>query len=550
MKGNNKQGNFMQQPNDGCNGNSGVPNTNNVGNKNSTSICVAVITGVFCLATALIPVIVSYKKKNELEDKKTKNKMEVDDHKAWLDIKKNEEKNQQNLESYRAKKKIDQEYKCINRRIAAPTIQISLREWQDKFNSKYPMPEYSTIPHLDTILNCCPEDFRSAMLMHLLAMYGALAFPTVRAVYLDGNKQSPSLQVVIEGAQSSGKGRFKDMFYMLFERVIKSDSLKLQSESPDNIIQITGTEVSRTRFQMILASNKGVHIYVMEPEIDAVTESIKKKGGFATELLRKAFSNENITQDSMITKPYARGSFPVYLNYTFTGTTKAIDRFFKEDEYEDGTASRVCFAVIPELGDQMPDFKKIGLKRLSVMQDQIDEWRKKYCYQTDENGMDIPATETTIDLSYVNSVLKQWLDTMFHSNDKARKGISPRIACMAFRCAMVMHMMAGCPGPKEWKKRRQICDLAVYIANYCMERFLYKSSPDKEQRLEELTQGLHSVIKPKRSLTDEELEYWYNQHGKTDDKGNIIGYGTIAKILGMEKDDVRNALKKYGNSLN
>ena len=173
---------------------------------------------------------------------------------------------------------------------------------------------------------------------------GALAFPTVRAVYLDGNKQSPSLQVVIEGAQSSGKGRFKDMFYMLFERVIKSDSLKLQSENPDNIIQITGTEVSRTRFQMILASNKGVHIYVMEPEIDAVTESIKKKGGFATELLRKAFSNENITQDSMITKPYARGSFPVYLNYTFTGTTKAIDRFFKEDEYEDGTASRVCFA--------------------------------------------------------------------------------------------------------------------------------------------------------------------------------------------------------------
>lgn len=145
MKGNNKQGISMQQPNDGCNGNSGVPNTNNVGNNNSTSICVAVITGVFGLATAIIAIRVRSKKKNELEDKRTKNKMEVDDHKAWLDIKKNEEKNRQNLESYRAKKKIDQEYKCINRRIAAPTIQISLREWQDKFNSKYPMPEYSAL---------------------------------------------------------------------------------------------------------------------------------------------------------------------------------------------------------------------------------------------------------------------------------------------------------------------------------------------------------------------------------------------------------------------
>ncbi len=539
-----EQNKLMQQANNYCdNGNS---HYNKYGWLKDTKITVAGIG----LVGGLILLYKKFDKKEKLENIKTNNKFALERQKAEIAVKTYQKKNELDVEKQRQIFAMKQEVKAQNRKSVNYECKISLREWHAKFNSKYPMPEYSTIPHLDTILNCCPEDFRPAMLMHISAMYGALAFPTVRAVYLDGNKQSPSLQVVIEGAQSSGKGRFKDMFKLLFERIIKSDSLKLQSENPDNIIQITGTEVSRTRFQMILASNKGVHIYVMEPEIDAVTESIKKKGGFATELLRKAFSNENITQDSMITKPYARGSFPVYLNYTFTGTTKAIDRFFKEDEYEDGTASRVCFAVIPELGDQMPDFKKIGLKRLSVMQDQIDEWRKKYCYQTDENGMDIPATETTIDLSYVNSVLKQWLDTMFHSNDKARKGISPRIACMAFRCAMVMHMMTGCPGPKEWKKRRQICDLAVYIANYCMERFLYKSSPDKEQRLEELTQGLHSVIKPKRSLTDEELEYWYNQHGKTDDKGNIIGYGTIAKILGMEKDDVRNALKKYGNSLN
>lgn len=542
MKTINKFSTFTQQPNHRCNGSNG----NKCIGKNRCATWDFV--GILGIAASVAFIYIKTKKKNEHEDKKAQNKMKVDDHRAEVDVRKHEEINKHDLELYRAKKEIDQEFKSQNNRTA--TCQISLRKWQDTFDSRFPMPEYSTIPHLDTILNCCPEDFRSAMLINLSAMYGSLAFPKARAVYLDGNKQSPSLQVVIEGAQSAGKGRFKEMFNLLFARVIKSDSLKLQSESLDNIVQVTGTEVSRAKFQTMLASNKGVHIYIMETEIDAVTESIKKKGGLTTELLRKAFSNENTTQNNMLTKPEARGSFPVYLNYTFTGTTKAIDRLFKEKDYEDGTASRICFAVIPELGDQMPDFKKIGLKRLSAMQDQIDEWRKKYCYQTDKNGMDIPAQETTIDLSYVNNVLKQWLDTMFHSNDKARKGISPRIACMAFRCAMVMHMMAGCPDPKEWKKRRQICDLTVYIANYCMERFLYKSSPDKKQRLEELAQGSHSIIKPKRSLTDEELEYWYNQHGKTDDKRNIIGYGTIAKILGMEKDDVRNALKKYGNSLN
>ena len=96
----------MQQPNDGCNGNSGVPNTNNVGNNNSTSICVAVITGVFGLATAIIAIRVRSKKKNELEDKRTKNKMEVDDHKAWLDIKKNEEKTDKTWNHIAQKRKL------------------------------------------------------------------------------------------------------------------------------------------------------------------------------------------------------------------------------------------------------------------------------------------------------------------------------------------------------------------------------------------------------------------------------------------------------------
>lgn len=548
---NNMKRSSMQQPNNCCNGNNGyVSNNNSAGKNNSTAIWCAAITGSFGLVTSLILLFAKSKKKNEHEDKKTQNKMKVDDHKAKVDIRKHEKINKLDLELYRAKKEIDQEYKHINKRTVDKVRKISLCEWQDVFSSKSPMPEYSAIPHLATILNCCPESFRQAMLMHISSMYGGLCFSKVRAEYLDGKKQSPSVQVVIEGAQGSGKGTFNDIFNLLFDRVIKNDSQKLQDETFDKIIQTTGIEVSRTRFQTMLTSNKGVHIYIMETEIDAVNESINKKGGISTELLRKAFSNEKITQDSMNTKSYARGSFPVYLNYTFTGTPKAIDRLFKERDYEDGTASRICFVVIPEISDKLSCFNKISPKKLSAMQDQIDEWRKKYCYKTDENGMDIPATETTIDLSYVNNVLKQWLDTMFHSNDKARKGISPRIACMAFRCAMVMHMMAGCPGPKEWKKRRQVCDLAVYIANYCMERFLYKSSPDKEQRLEELAQGSHSVIKPKRNLTDEELEYWYNQHGKTDEKGNFIGYGTIAKKLGMEKDDVRNALKKYGNSLN
>lgn len=499
--------------------------------------------------------------KKSITDNEAKNHMNAYNNKADVDVEKQEKMkniaiekqkamNELAIDKHRQMHEIDKEYESKKKKENSE-IQIPLNEWQDKFNLKFPMPEYTMIPHINTILDGSPETYRPAMLLHMLSMYGALCFSKVRAKYLDDNYHSPSLQVVIEGAQCSSKGRFNDVFKMLFSRIIKNDSEKLKTESATNIVQTTGIDISRQRFQEMLAYNRGDHIYMMETEIDVVTESFKKSGGLSTALLRKAFSNEAITQDNKKINVQARGSYSVYFNYTFMGTPKAVDRLFKDKDYEDGTASRVCFAVIPEVFGQMPDFKMPRKDKLSTMQDQIDAWRKKYCYTTDENGADIPAEETVIDLSYVDEELKRWLDAICKCNDKARMGISARIACIAFHCAIVLHMTAGCPGVKEWKKRKQIKDLTLYLADYCMERYLYKSSPDKAQRIEELSRIVRPVYSnQKRELTDEEIKYWYYKRGKTDEEGNIIGYGTIAKHLNMDKDKVRNLLKKYGKSLN
>lgn len=541
----------MQQLNNCCNRNKGnVPNSDSVGNNNSTRIWIALITGGLSLVTGLILCHVKSKKKKEYEDKKTQNKMKVDDHKAEVDVRKNGEINKQNLEFYRAKKEIDQEYKCINKRSIDQASQISLREWYETFNLKCPMPEYSAIPHINVLLNTSPGDFRPAMLLHLLSMYGALCFSKVRAKYLDGKLQTPSLQVVIEGEQGSCKSVFNDLLKTVFGRVVASDSKKLKNEDAENIIQTIGIETSMVRLLEIMANNKGVHVYMMETEIDAVTERFKKRDNLSTATFRKAFSNEAVTLDNKNTKSSVRGTFPVFFNYTFTGTPKAVDRFFKKESYEDGTASRVCFAVIPEIGNVMPEFKNLRKDKLATMQDQIGEWREGYCYHTDENGVDVSAKETIIDLSYINDELEKWRDTMLASNDSAKRNISGRIACMAFRCAMVMHMLAGCSDAKRRNARRQICEFTIYIANYCMERYLYRCSDDRCQQFMRMKQStMPTASKPKRRLTNEEIEYWYRLHGTMDGNGNEIGYGTIAKELGCSKDDVRNAFKRYEKTL-
>ena len=75
------------------------------------------------------------------------------------------------------------------------------------------------------------------------------------------------------------------------------------------------------------------------------------------------------------------------------GTPKAVRRFFKEEEYEDGTASRVCFCAIPELGHSIPEFDLPEGEELEKMRDQIDKWREQYCFRRTKEGIDIPANE-------------------------------------------------------------------------------------------------------------------------------------------------------------
>lgn len=290
---------------------------------------------------------------------------------------------------------------------------------------------------------------------------------------MDGRSHSPSLQVVIVGAQGSGKSIFKNVYEQdLFHRVVMEDREKARSNKPDQIIQTIGSEISKARLLELIAGNHDVYFYSMETEIDTVRQSFTKGGGLSSDLLRKAFSNESISLDNKHTPNECRGTFLVYFNYTFTGTPKAVRRFFKEEEYEDGTASRVCFCAIPELGHSIPEFDLPEGEELEKMRDQIDKWREQYCFRRTKEGIDIPANEHRTDLSYVFGTLKHWIEKQKEMGDETRKEVSLRMATVAFHGAIVLHMLAGEPGKDVPKTRRAICKLTEYLANHCMERFL------------------------------------------------------------------------------
>lgn len=359
----------------------------------------------------------------------------------------------------------------------------------DDFNSKFKMPSLTRLPFLlGHILACLPKGYLVPMLLHLLSMFGALCFSKVRALYLDGKRHAPNLQVIVEGGWGQGKAKLEDLYHILFERVIESDRAKLLEENdestkksrPHRIIQTAGIGLTRAKMFDVLADNQNLHIFIFESEIKALVNSLRGTCGITTDHLRKAFENGLVYQNNKLSNSKS-GNYPIYLNYTFTGTMGDTGQFIKK-ELEGGTLSRIAWTSIPEAGKELENLQ-MDAAEVNLFRNKIDNWRKLYCYTTDANGNDVPCNETDIDLSYLFPALKKWLDEQYDQsvkeNNPARRNVRARSACIAFHCAIVLHQLYDQPMTAEDKQ--EVINATIYLANYVIERFLFKFQDEQNK---------------------------------------------------------------------
>lgn len=170
------------------------------------------------------------------------------------------------------------------------------------------------------------------------------------------------------------------------------------------------------------------------------------------------------------------------------------------------------------------------------------------------NGEDIPCEETVIDLDYVNDALKEWLDNQYdlskQEKNPARADARTRMATIAFHAAIVIAMMYGNPSAREHAKRKAVVDLVIYVANHCMERFLYKFGDiQNAQRAEALkaekakTETFEtSSNAAEDGNSDEVVEEWHHLNTREEDR---LGYKKIAKMYDVSSDTVKNRLRQY-----
>ena len=364
-------------------------------------------------------------------------------------------------------------------------------DWSTWFKERFPFPE---LPNpLDCIVALYPEGQRNAMLLHLISMYGALGCPRVCATY-GGRTQWPILGVVVEGEAGQGKGNFAEIYNNCFARIIASDNVK--NRAGTGIIQNIGANTTMAKYVKYVDANKGIPFYMFEEELDTLNTNLGKQGRLPSEIFRKAFDNGYIDQNKDDGSPC--GKFRASFNYTATGTPDAVRRFIGNGD-ENGLASRVALAKIEDR-DFNFDVEQLSDEDYRALQDQIDDLRKKYCYTTDSNGQDTPCQEHRVDLGYVEAALKNWEKEQVamadegDNRDYLRRDWCGRMSTIAFRCAIVVATLYGFPEQEQDTERQSIVNIALYIANYCMERGhkLFAKDHNRRREVNQQAEQMHT----------------------------------------------------------
>lgn len=341
-----------------------------------------------------------------------------------------------------------------------------------------------------------PDDFKTAVTLCQLPILGALG-SRLRAKYLDGKIHSPSFQVSLEAPQASGKSFMVRLIETELEPMIQSDEAQKEKEkeyadkvaemkllnikvNADNKNEVLGTKpqgivrflpatISITKMLMRLYAAKGLHCFAYAEEIDTVQKAYKRGFSSLSELLRVAFDNGRYGQDYASENSFSGDVF-VYYNTLFSGTPKAMRRFYPD--VEDGLVSRVLFVTLPDqFGKPLPvwgeftqDQKRIvdiGLERLN---------------EISLIGEDVQP-EYMLNLDYLNKELEIWLRAQqieaVNQNDRTRDIFCRRSAVVGFRAGMLAAFLYGGKKPTP-TIRKNVVKFSLWVADNMLNQQLLR----------------------------------------------------------------------------
>ena len=415
--------------------------------------------------------------------------------------------------------------------------EISLNASETSMNGKLPpLP-----PLVRQLARVAPLDFVVPTILCLLPLMGTLG-SKLRARYLDRNLHSPSFQVSLEAPQASGKSFMARLAKLLLAPIIEHDNIERQREQeyndkvaelkitgvkvtlenreeligqrPKGIIRYVPATISITKMLMRMENARGLHLVAVCEEIDTVTKAFKRAISSYSDALRVSFDNGPYGQDYASENSYS-GIIPLYYNTLFSGTPKAMRRFYPD--VEDGLVSRVLFVTLPDqFGKPMPVWNELSKKEMNEVELQI-----KRLNEVSIVGEEVQPIHE-MQLEFLNRAMDQWLKEQqreaVRTNNRTLDIFCRRAAVVGFRAGMLAWFLYGEKDTRTY--RRNTVTFAQWVAGQMLTQHLLRFQIDgtgsNTNHWEEVFKQLPD------EFTREDLQRVCNQFGKSTPIKNVV----------------------------
>lgn len=310
-----------------------------------------------------------------------------------------------------------------------------------------------------------PENMRMPVLISLLPLAATYA-DNVTYKYLNGDLQRLALMSFVVGPQASGKGACTRMINLWIKPLLEMDDKARKAEDewnekartrsdseelpevPKAVIRNIPVTISNKQLLTRLSNARGHCLYSFCSEIDTLIQT-NKAGAWSDKLAvyRYAFDGDYWAMDYSNVETI-RQFVKVHYNLSLLGTFGGFRRFFGEENIENGLATRVMLAEMPD-NSFMPlePYLPISAK----MEQDINQGITKLI---NANGVhNCPA---------LFKLFQQWseekLDEALDNNDHVMDTFRRRAAVIGMRCGVLLEILDGGETDRVLKLSRLLAD--------------------------------------------------------------------------------------------
>lgn len=406
--------------------------------------------------------------------------------------------------------------------------------------------------------------------------------PRVRLHYFyDTRPSALLLQVLIEGAQSSGKSFAADIESLIMDKTLKARDKamrrleqeyrdkkktrkaneKLESE-PETTIRVVPPTISKTvltkradMYERVFGDT--LTFWMFAEELAQVTDAGKNGYSNLRTIMRTSYDLGSLFGIDFASDNSYSAIVDINICSMFCATPAALDEYFDKKAIEGGNITRT---ILCKLEDDLGEDGAIFIPYTSEQRARIDTMLSRLMNETYDNDGGLQPTYE-LDMSWLDKTVCKWVRDKGKeatlSGNQALDVFRKRSSVSAFRIAALcqyLYMMEESMSVVPDNIRRFVKQIYLYMAEYILQAMLDRWG----KRFEELNAKREAELKPgpKENLFDqltetftrEQLNLLIEKQGKvTPDKVFINRWKKLRVIEIIDKNTFRK-VKKGGQS--